>query len=112
MHATLALRQLARLATLALSVACLMPRAGSAQSRLSDATPPFEPVRVVRPFPPIVDAPHIAGRDVDDEVTAKELVIGVVVNGAARAYPINMLTGPSREIINDHLGGVAIAATW
>ena len=32
--------------------------------------------------------------------------------GQARAYPINMLTGPSREIINDVLGGVPIAATW
>ncbi len=76
------------------------------------ATPPFEPVRVVRPFPAIVDAPFIRGDEVDEEVTGKELVLGVVVNGEARAYPINMLTGPSREIINDHLGGRAIAATW
>ncbi|MBT3268356.1 DUF3179 domain-containing protein [Candidatus Poribacteria bacterium] len=111
MHPMLA-RLLAGLATLALSFAFVAPRAAVAQSRLSDATPPFEPMRVVRAFPPIVDAPYISGRDVDDEVTAKELVIGVVVNGEARAYPINMLTGPSREIINDHLGGVAIAATW
>jgi hypothetical protein len=35
-----------------------------------------------------------------------------VVEGKARAYPINMLTGPRREIINDELGGKAIAATW
>jgi hypothetical protein len=49
---------------------------------------------------------------VKDEVTDNELVLGVVVNGEARAYPINMLTGPSREIINDTLGGTAIAATW
>lgn len=97
------------LAVLAMMSLCV---AGIAQSRVSDATPPFEPIRVVRPFPPIVDAPVMAGADVDQEVTANELVLGVVVNGEARAYPINMLTGPSREIINDHLGGVAIAATW
>jgi hypothetical protein len=66
----------------------------------------------VPPFPAIVDAPFILGSDVEDEVTAKELVLGVVVNGEARAYPINMLTGPQREIINDRLGGRAIAATW
>jgi hypothetical protein len=45
-------------------------------------------------------------------VRPNELVLGVVVEGKARAYPINMLTGPRREIINDELGGKAIAATW
>jgi hypothetical protein len=39
-------------------------------------------------------------------------VLGVVVGKEARAYPINMLTNPTREIINDKLGGRAIAATW
>ena len=41
-----------------------------------------------------------------------ELIIGVEIDGHARAYPINMLTGPKREIINDELNGVPIAATW
>jgi hypothetical protein len=41
-----------------------------------------------------------------------ELVLGVVVDGTARAYPLNMLTGPDREIINDVLHDVAIAVTW
>ena len=40
------------------------------------------------------------------------LVLGVTVGEESRAYPINMLTGPSREILNDALGGRAIAATW
>ena len=56
----------------------------------------------------IVDAKFLKS----DEVVGNELVLGVVVNGKARAYPINMLTGPAREIINDQLGGAAIAATW
>ena len=43
---------------------------------------------------------------------SNELVLGVVIGHQARAYPINMLTGPSREIFNDELGGQAIAATW
>ena len=74
----------------------------------------FKPQVVVKhPIRPIVDAPVIAARDVTDEVvTDNELVLGVVVNGQPRAYPINMLTGPSREIINDELGGEAIALTW
>jgi hypothetical protein len=46
------------------------------------------------------------------KIADNELVIGVEVGGEARAYPINQLTGPSREIINDQLAGIAIAATW
>jgi hypothetical protein len=46
------------------------------------------------------------------EISDNELVIGVEIDGQARAYPINQLTGPSREIINDELAGTAIAATW
>ncbi len=48
----------------------------------------------------------------DVDISAAELVLGVTINGKSRAYPINQLTGPHREIINDELGGVAIAATW
>jgi hypothetical protein len=39
-------------------------------------------------------------------------VLGVSIGDQSRAYPINMLTGPRREIINDELAGHAIAATW
>jgi hypothetical protein len=60
---------------------------------------------------PIMDAPFLAA-DMATRVNDADLVLGVVVGDAARAYPINMLTGPSREIINDTLGGRAIAATW
>lgn len=72
----------------------------------------FEPRVVIPPdrFPPITEVPVVAGKDA--ELDDSELVLGAVVSGKARAYPINMLTGPSREILNDQLGGVAIAATW
>jgi len=39
------------------------------------------------------------------KVEGDELVLVVDIDGVARAYPINMLTGPAREIINDKLGG-------
>jgi hypothetical protein len=78
----------------------------------TDPHPEFDPFQVVPPFPPIVIVPIIRGADVVDQVVDKELVLGVVINGEARAYPINMLTGPSREIINDTLGNRSIAATW
>ena len=93
-------------------LAVMLGWARLAQAQPSGATPDFNPRRVVDPRPAIIDAPAIAAGDVTDEVADNELVIGVVVKGEARAYPINMLTGPSREIINDTLGGRAIAATW
>ncbi|MBI1903723.1 MAG: DUF3179 domain-containing protein [Planctomycetes bacterium] len=89
------------------------PQSKDRQTRdATDPQPRFAPQVVVQPFPPIVDAPVIAARKVSSQVHDNELVLGVVVNGEARAYPINMLTGPMREIINDKLGGRAIAATW
>lgn len=72
----------------------------------------FRPQQVIGSQPPIRDAPVLAAEQVTREVTDQELVLGVELNGAARAYPINMLTGPTREIINDTLGDTAIAATW
>lgn len=78
----------------------------------SDPASEFNPRRLLSPFRPIVGAPVIPAKKVTDQVFPGELVLGVVVRGQARAYPINMLTGPSREIINDKLGGQPIAATW
>ena len=75
-------------------------------------TPVFNPRRVVPSQPVIIDVPFVAASEVNRQVYDKELVIGVEINGEARAYPINALTGPSREIINDTLGGRAIAASW
>ncbi len=77
-----------------------------------DSTPVFNPHRVVPSQPAIIDAPFVTASEVNRQVYDKELVIGVEINGEARAYPINALTGPSREIINDTLGGQAIAASW
>lgn len=70
----------------------------------------FQPRQVVAPFEAITNAKSVP---VDKSDLRKgELVLGVSLGGEARAYPINMLTNPTREIINDHLGGQAIAATW
>jgi hypothetical protein len=42
----------------------------------------------------------------DDE----ELVIGVEINGEAKAYAIGPLNG--REMVNDTVGGVPVLVTW
>ncbi|MFT5467538.1 MAG: hypothetical protein ACI8UO_002643 [Verrucomicrobiales bacterium] len=79
------------------------------------AEPEFNPRTVIKKsFPPIVEPKSVSMQEAENEewVRDDELVLGLVVNGKARAYPINTLTGPRREIINDELGGRSIAATW
>ncbi len=39
-----------------------------------------------------------------------ELVIGISLNGEAKAYPITVLR--SREMVNDELAGLPILVTW
>ncbi len=72
----------------------------------------FEPQRVLNPFDPIVDPPHVDVEQAKQSLQPNELVLGIELDGHARAYPINMLTGPRREIFNDALGDRRIAATW
>ncbi len=84
----------------------------TSQAAQRQTAPQFQPTRVIPPQRAIKTAPVVKADRVHGQVTDAELVLGVVVKGEARAYPINMLTGPSREIINDTLGGQAIAATW
>lgn len=73
----------------------------------------FKPRTVIRrPFSTITKFPILKAKEADNKIGGAELVLGVVVNKQARAYPINMLTGPQREILNDTLGAKAIAATW
>lgn len=72
----------------------------------------FAPMQVVPPFPAITNAPVVKVSEVGDGIHGDELVLGVEIEGEQRAYPINMLTGPSREIINDRIGKTDFAATW
>jgi hypothetical protein len=72
----------------------------------------YNPTKVVPAFPPIVNPPAVVASEAEELLAPNELVLGVTVNGESRAYAINMLTGPSREIFNDQLGGQSIAATW
>jgi hypothetical protein len=55
--------------------------------------------------PPSVPAAEARLRD-------DEIVIGVVAGGEARAYPVNLMWKPENEVLNDTLGGRAVAATW
>jgi len=78
----------------------------------TNADEKFNPRQVVRPFPAIINPENISTDQAKKEIRAKELVIGVTVNGESRAYPINMMSRPTREIVTDSLGGKRIAVTW
>ncbi len=81
-------------------------------SGIASSADNFTPQQVVPAFKPIVTPKTVDVADAGEWVRDDELVLGVVVEGEARAYPINMLTSATREIINDKLGGRFIAATW
>ncbi len=61
-------------------------------------------------IPAISDPEFLRGQDAADQMSPHEPVIGMVIDGKARAYSMWQLD--SHEIVNDVLGGVAIAATW
>jgi hypothetical protein len=65
------------------------------------------------PFDPLTEFPVRPVAEAAKGVNPTELVLGVTIGKESRAYPINMLnTFPGQKLVNDTLGGKAIAATW
>lgn len=72
-----------------------------------------DPMYTVLPagaIPAIEEPTFVQGDEAKAQMAASEPVIGVVVDGDARAYSTWQLDG--HEIVNDVVGGVALAATW
>ncbi len=61
-------------------------------------------------FPLNID-PKIVSAD-EAPIEDGDIVMGIVHNGEARAYPVNYMNGPFNEVVNDELGGTAIAPSW
>ncbi len=60
---------------------------------------------------PAIDNPRfVTAEDADRQLTLSDLVIGVSIDGEHRAYGAAFLS--AHEIVNDTLGGRAIAVTW
>jgi hypothetical protein len=60
-------------------------------------------------IPAIMDPAFASGERVS-WILAKDLVVGVEIQGDSRAYPVSTLS--RHEIVNDTVGGVPIAVTW
>ena len=73
--------------------------------------PPFNP-KGADIGTPLVEFPVVAAEEAPDSLSNNSLVIGVQINGKARAYPLNALSRNRQHVINDELGGVPIVVTW
>ncbi len=60
---------------------------------------------------PAIDNPKfLSAEEADQQYDPDERVLGVEIDGDARAYSVPHLSG--HEIVNDTVGGVPIAVTW
>lgn len=79
--------------------------------------PGFDPIRSdeiqsILPqdaIPALIKPNYLAASQAAD-INDMEEVIGIVINGDARAYPISTMS--SHEIVDDVIGGRSIAVTW
>lgn len=84
-----------------------------AQTMRAVATVQGEPMYQVLPanaIPAIMDPQFLTGAEADAQMAADELVMGVVIDGEARAYSLWQLD--AHEIVNDEIRGVEFAVTW
>jgi hypothetical protein len=58
----------------------------------------------------IDDPAFLRGEAAASSMTEDEPVLGVRLDGEARAYPLGFLS--AHEIVNDRFGDVAVAVTW
>ena len=61
-------------------------------------------------IPAILDPRFGTVEQAQGNMNPQERVLGVSINGESRAYPLNLLS--RHEIVNDTVGGKAIAVTW
>ena len=61
-------------------------------------------------FAPRADLRFVSGAEA--RLPGDDLVLGVEVGSEARAYPLNLMWKPTNEVLNDVVGGTAVAVTW
>ena len=61
-------------------------------------------------IPAINDPQFVSGAEAAAQMSPDEPVMGIVINDEARAYSLWQLD--AHEIVNDTIGGSAIAVTW
>jgi hypothetical protein len=99
-------------ATLLLLAAFLPAAPAAAAARQVDEIDGDPVYQVLEPgaIPAIVDPDFVRDSAAEAQMRADEPVLGVVIDGDARAYSLWQLD--AHEIVNDRIGGRAIAVTW
>ena len=79
--------------------------------------PAFDPIRsdeIVSVLPqdaiPALIKPNYLSVSQASDINDQEEVLGVVINGDARAYPLSTMS--AHEIVDDDVGGQPVAVTW
>lgn len=87
-------------------------RAGDAPAEGTASVPEYEIVTLLPPdgIPAIYNPEFLSPEEAAEKYAPDELVLGVEINGDARAYSLPFLSG--HEIVNDTVGGRPIAVTW
>lgn len=82
------------------------------EEKAKEEVPEYMIISLLPPdaIPAIEDPQFLSVAEADEEYDAREPVLGVEINGDARAYSIPLLS--RHEIVNDTVGGVPVAVTW
>ena len=106
-----------RVRTLAISFFILALAATTAQAQRPEpeihGTFDGDPMYTVLPLdaiPAIREPEFVTGTEADQQMLPDEPVLGVIIAGEVHAYSLWQLD--AHEIVNDTVGGRAIAATW
>ncbi len=96
----------------AVILAACAPSSKSGTTGATDQEPEYDIVTLLpKDAIPSIDRPRFySAQEADAEYDGDEVVIGVEINGDARAYSVSLLS--SHEIVNDNVGGRPIAVTW
>ena len=92
-----------------LAVLALPACSGAEQQAAANGPPPgVEQVLARGAIPAILQPQFVPAREA--EIPDDAWVLGVVVEGVAKAYSLNLLN--QHEVVNDRSGGTAFAAVW
>ena len=96
------------------SITLLLFGCGTSVTESDSTHPEFIALSAKPAQNPITEPPIKRVAELDDSYYLRDddLVLGVELNGDYRAYPLNQLTGPKQEVINDYLGDQPILVTW
>jgi hypothetical protein len=95
-------------------VSLAAPQPGLAAWDFSQHSIPVEDIQGGGPprdgIPALFSPDDISAKDADRLLTPGERVLGIRINGVARAYPIRILSW--HELVNDEVAGTPYLVSW